>query len=193
MEQLEEGVLDWLRKKLTSVKDVLSKNQIRSGGFYLLNYSSKGYEQGTLDYYDMVPIILVLKEDSKYVLGLNTNYLPIKNKEQLIKLLKKRYSKQFENNDILPNIQWNNIKYETQVRPEFIIKLYRKDRISKIVKIQTKDIETTLRIDLSAFVGVDVKKVWKYFKAGIPPNKIPVKNIDTYKQKRIIDILKQYK
>jgi len=193
LQYINEGdVLSWLRSKLTDVVNRVKTTGIQSGGFYLLNYSSKLYEEDMIDYYDTVPIILALGNSGGYVLGLNTGYLPIAVKRKFHDRLSSLYPKQFEENKILPNVSWRSLKSPLEeVRPGFIIKTYIRGRISKAVRIKTKDVENTLRIDLSAFVGTSVNSVWKYFKAGVPPNIIPTKKM-LAQQKKIQQLAKRY-
>ena len=42
---------------------------IPSGHFYTFNYDAKGYEEGTLNYFDKNPLIICLDSDDDYLLG----------------------------------------------------------------------------------------------------------------------------
>ena len=72
-----------------------------------------------LEFYDASPLILCMKARGKYLLGLNLNYLPIRQKQRLIKRLKNRYPKQWEKDKSFPNLNWHNIRTELEnIKPE---------------------------------------------------------------------------
>lgn len=53
------------------------------GHFCFFFYSAKGYQEGTLPYYDTSPMSLILGAEGKLVSGLNWHYLPLNLRVQL--------------------------------------------------------------------------------------------------------------
>jgi hypothetical protein len=67
-----------------SMWDKYAKENIRTGksskiipgNIYIYNYKAKGYDEGTLPFFDAYPLVLIIDSDSKYLLGLSLHYLP---------------------------------------------------------------------------------------------------------------------
>lgn len=53
------------------------------GHFCFFFYSAKGYQEGTLPYYDTSPMSLILGAEGKLISGLNWHYLPLNLRVQL--------------------------------------------------------------------------------------------------------------
>ena len=77
-----------MKKKISKdYKKILNDNKrkkvtgFKSGNFYLYKYDSKLYAKNKLEFYDASPLILCMKARGKYLLGLNLNYLPIRQKQ----------------------------------------------------------------------------------------------------------------
>ena len=79
--------INWYRQQVSKIQvgrmQLLSDNQIYQhtkpgvGRFCFFFYSAKGYQEGTLPYYDTSPMSLILGAHGKYVDGLNWHYLKI--------------------------------------------------------------------------------------------------------------------
>ena len=168
----EVNIVKWLRDVVRKGKDRVKSQFMKAGNFYNFQYKSKLYEEKRLPYYDANPLILSIGNSqqygSKYLLGLNTNYLPVRQKKRLIKRLQDRYPEQWDENKTLPNITWDNIKKEIDYN-ETMIKMYIKGRITDPVKVKNTDMEAMAKMDISRFIGIDVKQVWKDYKNKTSP------------------------
>lgn len=79
--------INWYKSQVSKLQvgrmQLLSDNQIYQhskpgvGRFCFFFYSAKGYQEGTLPYYDTSPMSLILGAQGKYVSGLNWHYLPL--------------------------------------------------------------------------------------------------------------------
>ena len=65
------------RMQLLSDNQMYQHNNPGPGHFCFFFYSAKGYEEGTLPYYDTSPMNLILSGQGGYVSGLNWHYLPL--------------------------------------------------------------------------------------------------------------------
>lgn len=79
--------INWYKNQVSKIQvgrmQLLSDNQIYQhskpgpGRFCFFFYSAKGYQEGTLPYYDTSPMSLILDAGGGYVSGLNWHYLRI--------------------------------------------------------------------------------------------------------------------
>lgn len=79
--------INWYKQQVSKIQvgrmQLLSDNQIYQhtkpgvGRFCFFFYSAKGYQEGTLPYYDTSPMSLILGAHGKYVEGLNFHYIPL--------------------------------------------------------------------------------------------------------------------
>jgi len=157
----------WLLDKLRKGKSRVSAGFMKSGEFYTFEYDSKLYEEKELPFYDEQPVILVVSKNDKYVLGLNMNYLPIRQQKRFIKRLKQRYPKQWDANKTLPNVSWNTVKKEIDYN-ETMVHLYIKNRLGTPVQVKNTDAERLAKLDMSKFKGIDVKTVWRNYQNLTP-------------------------
>ena len=85
--------INWYKSQVSKIQvgrmQLLSDNQIYQhnkpgiGRFCFFFYSSKGYQEGTLPYFDTSPMSLILGGEGKYINGLNWHYLPLNLRVQL--------------------------------------------------------------------------------------------------------------
>ena len=89
--------INWYKSQVSKIQvgrmQLLSDNQIYQhskpgiGHFCFFFYSAKGYQEGTLPYYDTSPMSLILGQEGKYVDGLNVHYIPLHLRVQLFQQL----------------------------------------------------------------------------------------------------------
>lgn len=85
--------INWYKDQVSKVQvgrmQLLGDNKIYQhtrpgpGHFCFFFYSSKGYQEGTLPYYDTSPMSLILGAEGKLISGLNWHYLPLNYRVQL--------------------------------------------------------------------------------------------------------------
>ena len=161
MKRIDEiNLLNWFKDKFKKSVNKISVNRIRKGNFYSFNYESKLYANDKLPYYDETPLIICLGKNGQYVLGLNLHYVPIKNRKRVINRLQKLYSKEWDANKTLPNITWNKLRVELKYT-NFMVKLYIKDRMDKVIKLENNEMEKAISIPSSNFIGISAEKLWK--------------------------------
>ena len=142
------------KKEFTS-----SKKKIERGKFYSFRYNSKLFDEGLLPHFDLNPVILCIGVNSKYVLGLNFNYLPTQIRKRVIERLKKIHKK-WDKNTKVPNATWKGLK--TPLRnSKHMVKLYLKSRISGVIQIKNIDMEKLATKRTDNFVGKTAKTIWK--------------------------------
>ena len=139
-------------------------NTITPGKMYFFNYSSKGYEEGTLPYYDQFPIVLVIDVDSKYILGLAFHYLPRQTREYFIKkiilnnfkLLKKEMPARVPYEDIK---NASNLWYREGM---VIIRKYIRRRIkSKVVELHWKEWYNAMNTEGAQWIDATAELVYR--------------------------------
>ena len=157
----------WLADKIRKGKSRVSAGFMKAGEFYTFEYDSKLYDSKQLNFFDERPVILVVSKSSKYVLGLNMNYLPIRQQKRLVKRLKSRYPKQWGTNKTLPNISWDVVKKEVDYN-ETMVHLYIKNRLTSSVQVNNTDVERLAKLDMSKFKGIDVRTVWRNYQDLTP-------------------------
>lgn len=79
--------INWYKNQVSKIQvgrmQLLSDNQIYQhskpgpGRFCFFFYSAKGYQEGTLPYYDTSPMSLILDAGGGYCSGLNVHYIPL--------------------------------------------------------------------------------------------------------------------
>jgi hypothetical protein len=157
----------WLLDKIRKGKSRVKAEFMKPGQFYTFEYDSKLYENKELPFYDERPVILVVSKNNKYVLGLNMNYLPIRQQKRFINKLKKRYPNQWDENKILPNVSWNTVKKEVDYN-ETMVHMYIKNRLGRPVQVKNTDAERLAKLDMSKFKGIDVRTVWRNYQDLTP-------------------------
>lgn len=85
--------INWYKSQVSKIQvgrmQLLSDNQIYQhnkpgiGRFCFFFYSAKGYQEGTLPYYDTSPMSLIIGGQGGIVSGLNWHYLPLHLRVQL--------------------------------------------------------------------------------------------------------------
>lgn len=75
------------RMQLLADNQIYQHNKPGLGRFCFFFYSAKGYQEGTLPYYDTAPMSLIIGQEGKYVDGLNFHYLKIPLRVQLFQTL----------------------------------------------------------------------------------------------------------
>jgi len=171
----EENLLDKLKKALKTGIQKISRFGLRSGQFVVFRYKSKGYEEGTLPFYDESPFALILstKTKSGNYNGLNFNYIPIDAKKNIINKLKRLYPEQWDKDKILPNVSYTSLKSELKdFDVNFLIKEYIPSRITRLTKVKNTQFEKTASIDLGSFIGINIRKLWSEYKKGKEINQI---------------------
>lgn len=89
--------INWYKSQISKLNvgrmQLLSDNQKYQhaspgpGHFCFFFYSAKGYQEGTLPYYDTSPMSLILGRNGPYVDGLNVHYLKLSLRVQLFQTL----------------------------------------------------------------------------------------------------------
>lgn len=89
--------INWYKNQVSKIQvgrmQLLSDNQRYQhnkpgvGRFCFFFYSSKGYQEKTLPYYDSSPMSLILSANGKYIEGLNWHYLPLNLRVQLFQTI----------------------------------------------------------------------------------------------------------
>lgn len=158
-------------KGVKKLKKGYTKREIKQGSVALFRYKSKQFEENLLPLYDESPLSIILGRDKhNNILGLNTHYLPLKDRKRVIKKLKSLYPKQFkENKTLLPNLNYKMIKNELRKFDlDWLIKSYIPSRISRPISLLTMNqVEKIVgEISLDTFAGISAKKLWSYYRKG---------------------------
>lgn len=75
------------RMQLLADNAIYQHNKPGIGRFCFFFYSAKGYQEGTLPYYDTAPMSLIIGGEGKYISGINFHYLPLTLRVQLFQQL----------------------------------------------------------------------------------------------------------
>jgi hypothetical protein len=169
----EKNVFSWIKDKLKKGVEKIRKYNVKSGQFILFNYDSKGYKEGTLEFFDETPFDLCLWNKGKYMLNLNFNYLPVRAKKRVWKKISALFPKQVKEGKLLPRVTYDMLKSELrEFDINFIVKLYIKSRATRVTMVTPKQFEKTLSVDLGNFKGISSEKLWAEYKKGKPINQI---------------------
>lgn len=170
------------------IKGVTRKNPARvnpqdmkPGGIYNYDYTSKMYKDGELAFYDAKPFILCVAPDPKkprpkLLFGVNFNYLPKNVRTASFNALKKRFPKEFEKNSLFPlaYMQWEQLK---QILPaaKYVTKAYLKNRIKLPVLVDKNEAYDSRALDTSAFFAISAKEVHDKWKESAKMQRDPVR------------------
>ena len=156
----ENKLTQWIKDKLKKTKDKIKVASSQQGAFYTFEYDSKMYEEGTLEYYDKQPLILLLGKGGGYYLGLNFHYLPPSVRKDVLDRLKSRYNKQWSSNKVLPNVTWNNVRGQVR-HSQVMIKLYLENRIGNMSRVKNTEMDQVIDLPSEEFIGISSTELWK--------------------------------
>ena len=106
-EQTRTKAFIWLKETVSLFKRSPDNKQAkdfvfkRPGNFYIFNYNSKLYEDGKLEYYDGLPLIMVLSMDKKGFIGVNFHWMTLEGRIYILSKLMKVYAKKFVSDSYL--------------------------------------------------------------------------------------------
>jgi len=104
----------------------LSISDFKPGTLLTFKYNAKDKSQ----IYDKTPFVMVIKQTSKYVLGVNFHWAPVKKRLILVEYILKQNSKNIRNNNSL-KIKYHDLKGALNTIGMYpVIRLYIKKRIS---------------------------------------------------------------
>jgi hypothetical protein len=150
--------INWVSNKIRNTPDDLKKLKPSGGEMYLFMYKPKWENQ--LNYYDRIPLILVLNYNNSYILGLNFHYLPPKLRQKFLNELSNRFKRGDDENAII------KASYETvkKMRIKFYkptIKLYLINQVkSPLIKIPAKEWNMAIDLPIANFAGSSANTVY---------------------------------
>lgn len=113
-------------KNLVQTSKVPIQKHLQSGNLVTFKYNAKDKSIK----YDKTPLVLVLRSNSKYMLGLNFHWLTISRRVLLVDYLIKSQSKQIRNNNPF-NVSYKKLKQIINSLGAFpVVRLYIRGRIS---------------------------------------------------------------
>ena len=131
------------------INDAVFKRRVSLGDLFCYYYNPK-YRK-TLPYYDMFPMIMLLKADKETFLGINFHYLRPKWRAVLLDRVTAKIG------GGLP--KWNKLRQIRQIAPT--IKRYRFDHIMrKVIPIEEDEQEIAIFLPTERFKKAGKTKVW---------------------------------
>lgn len=146
-EQMEDITRPINRRELQ--REVRSLHGIQApevGRMYLFFYMPKGY--ATLPYYDLFPVIIMMKMERKYFQGLNLHYLPLDLRQEFFLEILQRVSNRSFNKQTFLRIDYDYLsqfrKYRA-FRPCF--KQYSMENVrGRVVNVPSSEWETVMNL-----------------------------------------------
>ena len=137
------------REAETKVQPAVLKKRVELGDLFCYYYNPK--YRATLPYYDMFPMIMLIKAEKETFLGINFHYLRPKWRAILLDRVTARIGA------AIP--KWNKIRQIRQLAPT--IKRYRYDHIMKrIIAIKEDEREIAIFLPTERFKKAGKTKVW---------------------------------
>ena len=133
----------------------LKSSDFKQGSLVLFNYSPKDDESP----YDKNPLVLILKINSKHVLGLNFHWCPLKMREKLVKLLLLKNKNLKENEPF---------KVDSTLSKEFyriakpVFRKYLVNRISKRgYRFKPSEVKEAINLKAEKFIGITAEQAYR--------------------------------
>ncbi len=135
-------------KNLTKSDKVQIQKHLKSGNLITFVYNAKDKTQK----YDKTPFVLVLRVNSKYMLGLNFHWMSIERRVLFVDYLLKTQSKQIRNNNPF-NVSYKKLKKIIKTLGVFpVVRLYIRSRMSSGgVKIPDKLLMSAAKMKSETF------------------------------------------
>lgn len=156
------GIIKKMRGEVDEIRDVtLTRNSLYS--FYSFAYDSKGYEEGTLPWFDASPIDLILSQDSVYFHGLAFHYVHPMMRARIFKKLILEYQENWFNDKPLLLLTWkklNSILGNDRRYINFAIKKYIKRRVIgqrgfHMTRIKNEDMINSMALIGPTWMGIN--------------------------------------
>ena len=155
---------EWFEKKIEELTSPIDRRALRSevlakqglmqphiGRMYLFFYRPEG--MFTLPYYDMFPVIIMMKIDRDYFQGLNLHYLPLDLRQEFFLEVLERTNKKVYDKQTYLRIDYdflNSFRRFRAFKPCF--KSYRyKNVLGRITNIPSDDWEVVMNLPTSMF------------------------------------------
>jgi len=174
----------WFKNLTKKSGDGIKTGTVKPGYFYHFSeYTAKGFENGTLPFYDKRPMILAIGNEAGHILGINLHYMPSTMRLVFINQLIRKNRKQIREDKPLKTNSWNKVKGISKFT-KFMVKLYIKDRIGKIYRIPNNKIKNVVNLDSAEFIGISPNKLFKLV-TGKSPKSLSKFNPKLLKPKKI--------
>lgn len=153
--------LDKTKLKETNMSDLRYRGQIPLEG-RMVYYAYKAKYDGVLPYWDRFPLIIVLSETNKHILGLNLHYLPPKLRETFMKALMDTLNNDNMDKTTRFKATHDILKAATKYRYfKPCIKLYLKNQVrSNLMIIRTQMWHRAIHLPTANFKGASITQVW---------------------------------
>jgi hypothetical protein len=161
----------WFTQKVNSLAGEVPKDitmsDLRYRGQYplagrMIYYAYKAKWDKILPYWDKFPLVIVIKENSKYMQGLNLHYLPPKLRVIFMKALMDTINNDQMNSTTKFKITNDILKAASKYRYfKPCIKLYLKSHVkSNVMVIRTEQWHKAIALPVANFKGATVTQVW---------------------------------
>jgi len=137
-----------------------SKHFHQGSIIYMNHYNAKNKSVNIL--YNETPLIMILGENTKYILGWSISHTPIKYRKIILKYVKsKNKSRLKKDSNTKLNIDYKTIKKVTSnLKP--VIRLYIKNRISnRGIYFPTILFDEVMEVKSENFIGLTAEDAWK--------------------------------
>jgi Fe-S cluster biosynthesis and repair protein YggX len=157
------GVIKKMKGEVNEIRDVtLTRDSLYS--FYSFAYDSKGYEEGTLPWFDHTPLDLIIENSSsKFMTGINFHYIHPMMRARIFKKIILEYQENWFNDKPLMLLTWkklNSILGNDRRYINFAVKKYIKRRIIgqrgfHMMRIKNEDMINSIALIGPTWMGIN--------------------------------------
>lgn len=133
------------------------------GQMILFRYQAKGFDEGTLSYFDAAPIVIILGENKHgNLLGLNLHYLPPPVRLRVLGLLMKPINAKKLRHDTKLRVTYQAVQSIAALAPlQYAIHSYIPNRMAgKVVRVQPAEWHHAAAMPVAQFIGKSARGVW---------------------------------
>lgn len=153
--------LRWFKETVAKSAKNRQSSKLLPGRMYAYAYDAKN--KATLAYWDRYPLIIALKTDGAYVLGLNLHYIPPRARIVFMEKLLTYLSKKNFSDRVKLNVNWDKVKSIPGATS--MIKLYLKSHMKTApTEVPPTDWYNAVHLPLQSFQSkgkrYSARKVW---------------------------------
>ena len=166
-----EEALDWIYTLANRMRTKTSKStldyQIKYPGvFYLFKYESKMYEEGTLPFYDSLPLVLIIEVHKDGFLGLNFHWIHPRWRAHILRKFITMFPDNFMNNTPVYGFTYKRLKVMLGGEFKYVNFAVRKYLFSQMIRlrgfnhirVENKDMPKSILYISPRYVGITWKK-----------------------------------
>ena len=181
IKKLSKESSEWFTEKMEALRTPINRRNLQSevmalngikaphiGRMYMFFYVPKGIQ--TLPYYDMFPVVILMKIEREYFQGMNLHYLPLDLRQELLVNLQERVNNRSYNKQTFLRIDYDYLSSYRRYRAfKPCYKTYSLGNVrGRVVNVPSSEWEVVANLPCSQFrkkpedlVHVDSRKAYR--------------------------------